>query len=375
MDPFTNSLNSQMQMLGIVGNSQETDDAAQALSKLSLQMGNNFSMKLVSNNNDTTNSTERELPNDINSLKNLLALRIRYTRPKQGGYWEFNDVPNDVKFLQDSIKFIDKHCISEGEYQVQQKFAGIPAKSNSYNKYLLPLEMEPKELDLEFGTRFYNHFSYKYLREQLIELVKSSKYDYLANIIESHRLKGQSIPESWIIYPGNRSLTEIDYIKFYDIMDLKFKEWILEYCLSNKFIRDLCLVNSELTTFETLRLIVNNQDISFQIKLLIDILIENSGSDDYLVETNGFLPYLTYVEHLQHAIISSIPNCENPWRTSMLLVLIIRGMIKFPLLLSEFQVKLHEFLIKYPDFTLGQLADFLRQNNMPNLDNIQRIMN
>jgi hypothetical protein len=341
------------------------DEFSDQLANLSLKVNNNLKLKIVENNNVSTQPND--LPNDIDLLKNMLEMRVKYTRPKHGEYWEFNNIPNDVNYLQECIRFIDTHCVKNEENNVRDN-------SKYYNKYLEPLEMTAKELDLEFGTRFYNHFSFKFLRNELNKYILNSKYDYLNNILVKNRKKGMTINKEWIIYPNNKLLNDYDYIKFYDKMDDVFKEWILEYCISNKYIYNLC-INSKKNTFQILEIIVNEQNISFQIKLLIDVLIENLGSEEYLNNNSGYLTYLTYVEHLQYAIESSIPKCENPYKTAMLLIIVFKGMRKFPNLLNEFQIKLQEFLTLYPNFTLGQLANYLKDNNMPDVGGFQRITN
>lgn len=349
-----------MQMLDINTNEQHGRDSAMK----TLRIGNNFSMTMVSASQSSNGMEADPLPHDIESLKNLLSMRIKYTRPKQGGYWEFKDVPSDVNFLQNCIRFIDKNCATGAE--------SIPS-DDYYNKILAPLEMSARELDAEFGFRFYNHFSHKVLRKELVKMVKSSSYGFLTNILMTRRLQGKEVPKSWRIYPSNEYLRQKDYIRFYDKMDTVFKEWILDYCISNVYVRDSCMDPLN-TTYDALLLIETNQDVSFQLKLLLDILIENSGANEHLTDSNNFLPYLTYVDHLEQAIQSSIPVCENPYRTAMLLMLVTRGMVKFPELLSEFQIRLKEFLSKYPDFTLGQLVDYLKRNNLPNVGNLQRLL-
>lgn len=371
MDSLTNSLNSQMQMLELDKNSKTNEsihDTNQTLSKLTLQVNNNFSMKLLKDNN--YNIKDKDLPNDINSLKNLLEMRIKYTRPKEGKYWEFTNIPNDVKYLQDVIRFIDKHCIKEDGNDITT----LKKEKTSYEKYLLNLELSPEQLDLEFGTRFYNHFSFNFLVEELINLIESSNVSYLSNLIRNKRLKGEIIPNSWIIFPHNLNLTQNDYIRYYDIMDENLKNWILNYCIIDKYHRSLFSNNSDkFSTFEILLNLINSQNKSLQIRTLINILIENIGSEEYLNQENGFLPYITYIAHLQHAIINSIPNCQNPFRTIFILMIVIKGMIKYPILLNEFSEKIEEFLTKFPDFTLSELAEFLKKNNMNNINGIQRI--
>lgn len=372
MDSLTNSLNSQMRMLEINKNSkidESINDTNQTLSKLTLQVNNNFSMKFIENDNDN-NIDGENLPNDINSLKNLLEMRIKYTRPKQGKYWEFTNIPNDVKYLQDAIRFIDKHCIKEDENNITKS----KKEKTAYDKYLLNLELTPEQLDLEFGTRFYNHFSFNFLIEELINLIESSNVSHLSNLIRNKRIKGQVIPNSWIIFPNNLSLTQNDYIRYYDIMDENFKNWILNYCIIDKYHRNLFSINNdEISTFEILLNLINSQNKSLQIRTLINILIENIGSEEYLNQDNGFLPYITYIAHLQHAIINSIPNCQNPFRTIFILMIVIKGMVKYPILLNEFSEKIEEFLTEFPDFTLSELAEFLKKNNMNNINGIQRI--
>lgn len=372
MDAFTNSLNSQMRMLELNGQ-QEVQNKDP--SKLALQVNNNYSLEFVSTGgNGPASSFEGDpLPNDVESLKNLLAMRIKYTRPKQGGLWELNNVPDDVNFLQNCIRFIDKNHATGNEFNMLQNQEPL-SERNYYDRFLEPLEMTAKELDTEFGFRFFNHFSHKVLRKELVKIVKSSEYDYLANVLSYKRVPGEAVPKSWRIYPRNEALRQIDYIRYYDTMDANFKEWILNYCISNVYTRELCM-NSSQTTYDILNTIERSQNVSFQLKLLIDILIENSGSDEYLSDEDNFLPYLTYVDHLEMAIKTSIPSCKNPYRVAMLLLLVIRGMTKFPQLLSEFQIRLEEFLTKYPDFTLGQLGDFLKQNHLPNVGGVQRLLN
>ena len=373
MDPFTNSLNSQLQMLDI--NQKRANIEESDLNQLSIQFNDNFTVRTPSttvNSNSVANTISTsdisdDLPNDVNVLRNLLEMRIKYTRPQTGGYWEFNNVQNDVNYLKECIRFIDKHC---AEAQITER----TRNSKEYDEYLEPLEMTAKELDLEFGTRFYNHFSFAAIKKELIETVESSNMDYLANILKYYRAPGRAIVKSWEVYPNNKLLTRADYIKFYDKMDAIFVEWILEYCITSKQLYEQC-TQKRASTFELLKYIENVQDVSFQIKLLIDILVQNTGADDYLNESEGFLPYLTYVEHLQQAIESSLPKCKNPYRTAMTLVLVVRGMLRFPHLLQKFQSKLEDFLVTYPDFTLGQLAHFLESNNFPNVTGKPRISN
>ncbi|ODQ49351.1 hypothetical protein PICMEDRAFT_100392 [Pichia membranifaciens NRRL Y-2026] len=367
MDGFADSLNSQMRMLDINKSQQHGIDPTVK----ALQIGNNFSIKMVSDNNSplTTGDHADPLPNDVESLKNLLSLRIRYTRPKQGGYWEFEDVPSDVSFLQNCIRFIDKNCATVTESDLN----ALQLSDDNYDKILAPMEVDAKELEAEFGFRFYNHFSHKFLRKELVKMVKSSRYNFLANLLTMKRQQGEPVPMSWRMYSNSDYLRPKDYIRFFDKMDRVFKEWILDYCISNVYVRDSCMdpLNS---TYDVLLLIERNQNISFQLKLLIDILIENSGANEHLTDSNNFLPYLTYVDHLEQAIQNSMPACKNPYRTAMLLMLVTRGMAKFPQLLSEFQIRLSEFLSKYPDFTLGQLVDYLKQNNLPNVGNMQQLL-
>lgn len=401
MDPYTNSLNSQLQMLEINQRRVNQDQLTSGVNQLSIQFNDNFSIKttptptppstaMTTYNNSSNNGFEEDLPNDINTLRNLLEMRVKYTRPKTGGYWEFNNIQNDVNFLKDCIRFIDKHCAEaqsqspagQSQLPTQKQIQGsaqssrVSTVSKQYYEYLEPLEMTAKELDLEFGIRFYNHFSFTAIRKQLIETVESSNMEYLAKVLKQYRAPRQAIIKSWEIYPNNKLLTKADYVKFYDRMDSVFKEWILEYCITSKELYQQCLQKrATSTTYELLKFIESVQDVSFQIKLLIDILVQNTGGDDYLNESEGFMPYLTYVEHLQQAIECSLPECENPYRTAMMLVIIIRGMMRFPHLLQEFQLKLEKFLITYPNFTLGELAHFLQSNNFPNVSGMPRISN
>lgn len=378
MDPYTNSLNSQLHMLDL-GNA----DSQQQQLQLQLQnqpheeqqINEGFLQLTLQGNgngnyeNNSNCQNDGNLPNDLISLKNLLQMRIKYTRPKHGGYWEFQDVPDDVNYLQDCIRFIDKHCIEPNEENPYKSVDNRQIKSlrkSYYKKYLEPLEMEPDELDMEFNIRFFNHLSFKSVRDELIEIVKTSKYDYLLNILIYRRAKGQVIPKSWEIYPNNKSISQKDYILFFDKMDDLIKEWLLEYCIIDRPIRNICSDNLK-TTYDVLQILVEQQNISYQIKVLIDMLIQNAGSEDYLNADHGFLPYLTYIDHIQTAIETSIPKCNNPYRTAMLLILVIKGMIKFPMLLEEFQVRLEEFLTIHPDFTLGELSEFMKQYNMPNI--------
>lgn len=374
MDSLTDSLNSQLQMLEINSNDTQSRETVDQLSNLSLQVNNNLAMKIV----NAQNERDSYLPNDINALKSLLSMRIKYTRPKSGGVWEFDTVPNDVKYLQECIKFIDKHGESKGETGIQDfgknnvlshksTHLGRPerlTKSLYYEEFLQPLEMSCMSLDDEFGIRFYDHLSFRYLRNELITFIKESKYSYLSHLIECPRRKGGEITQSWIIYPQNKCLTYNDYIIFYDRMDDVLKEWLLKCSIPHKYVYDLD-VDATITTYDMLAMLVNKQNVSFQIKLLIDLLVENSGSEEYINQRSGFLPYLTYIDHLQHAIETSIPKCNNPYRTAMLLLLVVRGMVHFPDLLEEFQVRLSDFLVSCPDFTLGQLSQYLQDNGMP----------
>lgn len=384
MDSFTNSLNSQLQMLAIAEQQQQQQQQQHnqqqqqrynqyhhqhAIQQLHRHNEDQFStaLNLTNNSTNTMLTSTSELPNDLNMLKTMLEMRVKYTRPKHGEYWEFNNIPNDVRYLQECIKFIDANCIHE-EIEVDV------SDYDAYAKYLEPLEMYPKELDLEFGTRFYNHYSFKFIRDELIKFIESSNMDYLSNILKHARQKGQKVDDSWIIFPDNKELTEFDYIKFYDTMDDYFKEWVLEYCISDLKIYEVCSMNKKLTTFQVLELLINQQNLSKQLMLLINVIVENSGSEEYLNLNDGFLKYFTYVEHLQVAIETSIPNCENPYRTIMLLMIILNGMKNFPKLMKAFSGKIYEFLLQYPNFTLSELIEFLKVSKMPNLKKFHNVV-
>lgn len=338
MDPFTNSLNSQLQMLDI-----------------------NENQTIINNNTIITQlpppSTNDDLPNDLNLLKDILLMRVKYTRPKQGGYWEFNNVPNDINYLKDCIKYIDNNCTRIEENEI----------SIGYKEFLEPLEMTSEELDYEFNIKFYEYLPFESIRDEIIKLIENSKYDYLTNLIKFDRKINENVKNSWIIFQGNNYLNIKDYTLFYDRMDQNLKEWILDYCDINDEIYYKCQSN-ELTTFKTFEIIINLQNKSNMIKLLIDKIIEIKGSEEFIDLKKGFLTYLTYIEHLQISVEKCLPKCKNPYRTTFLLILLFKGLNKFTLLSEKFQSKLENFLNLYPDFTLGELSTFLERNNFPQLN-------
>lgn len=171
MDPFTNSLNSQLQMLDI-----------------------NENQTIINNNTIITQfsppPTNDDLPNDLNLLKDILLMRVKYTRPKQGGYWEFNNVPNDINYLKDCIKYIDNNCTRIEENEI----------SIGYKEFLEPLEMTSEELDYEFNIKFYEYLPFESIRDEIIKLIENSKYDYLTNLIKFDRKINENVENSWIIF-------------------------------------------------------------------------------------------------------------------------------------------------------------------------------
>lgn len=358
---FTESLNSQLSMLGLDNRNEKTpDELSNQLTTISLHQhgeGQRYGQNIQTPPQSSINNGELQLPNDANTLRKMLETRMKYTRPQVGEIWEFNIYTDDIRYLKDCIQFIDNHC-----------------QNRYYMEYLSPLEMEPDELDQEFNVRFYNHFSFKVVREELIEQIRLSKYDFLSNLVMFRRSPGDSVPKSWFIYLGNKRLTESDYIRYYDVMDQKMREWILNYCVDNNQIRERA-ETLKMTTYDLLDVIANGQNLSYQVKLLIDLLNNHEGREDYL--SKGFLPYLTYVEHLQESIEKSIPKCENPYKTAFLLMAILKGMAAYPALLNSFEPRLEEFLYTYPNFTLGEVSTFLQKYNMPNLKEfeVKRILN
>lgn len=360
MSYFTESLNSQLSMLGL-DNRNEKPPNELVNHQLSIRQEGQRQRYLQEQTQTPPHSrltdSDSQLPDDVNTLKSMLETRMKYTRPQVGEVWEFNVYTTDIRYLKDCIQFIDNHC-----------------QNRYYMEYLAPLEMEPDELDQEFNVRFYNHFSFKAVREELIEQIRVSKYNYLSNLVLFRRSPGDSVPKSWFIYTDNKRLTESDYIRFYDVMDQKMIEWILRYCVDNNYIRERA-ETLKMTTYDLLDVISNGQNVSFQVKLLIDLLNNHEGREDYL--SKGFLPYLTYVEHLQESIEKSIPKCKNPYKTAFLLMAIFKGMTAYPNLLNSFEPRIEEFLYTYPNFTLGELSTFLQKYDMPNLKEfeIKRILN
>lgn len=354
MSAFTNSLNSQLRMLSIDGQLENPNESLN-LGQLSL-----------SNLPDGEAPSNDKLPNDLNLLKSMLEMRIRYTRPRHGGEWEFSNIPNDIRYIQEIIRFIDANCAQDANIHNTQNLV-----SNSYKKYLQPLEILPEELDSEFGIRFYPYLSFKSVRGQLIKQIKASQYEFLSGLLEFPRDERKSIHTSWIIYPKNSKLSIEDYNVYYNRMDDNLKEWLMNYCITDKSTYGLCQ-EPQLTSFDVLFRIVSMQNQSYQIKSLIEMIVTNSGSEGYLKDDN-FLTYLTYVDHLQSAIETSFPKCLNPYKCAMNLMFILKGMSKYPELMQQFQVVIHQFLNEYPNFTLGDLTKFLQDRNMPNIGGLLKI--
>lgn len=319
---------------------------------------------------------DNKLPDDIISLQKLLELRIKYTRPQQGGYWNFQIV-NDVSYLKNCIKFIDDNCMKNSNAlsnfgpNTEHHLAGSAnyndsSSSRGYLDYLEILEMTIEEIDAEFNVKFYPYLSFKFVKNEMINLMKNSRFEYLSKLISLKRPLGNKITKSWVIYPNNKIVRMNDYIKFYDLMDVRLQEWIYEKCLIDSQTKDLCVKENFSTVYEMLEMIEKSQNVSEQIILLINKIngdrdgASDSSGDEYL--SDGYLPYLTYIDHLQTAIESSFPNCENAYKTSTLLMLATRGMKqRYPQLYSVFKIKLSEFLDKNPNFTLGDLSDFINE--------------
>lgn len=233
-----------------------------------------------------------------------------------------------------------------------------PRNVNKYYKLI-----NSKDLDMILNVRFKKYLNYNKVFDEIIRNLKITPgFEHLSNLFINN------IPleftEEWKLpLLNNDKISQIQLRQYYNEMDKVCKEWIIDYSFQDDqdMKKKLQGIKNEIsTTSELIRYIIKNQDKSVQIQELLLLIINRQGSNEYL--EGGFLPYITYMDHLSMAIEGAFENCSNPYRTILMLQIAVQGMT--PVMLEVFGGKLSEFLKRYPDFSMYELAEFLRENQI-----------
>lgn len=250
------------------------------------------------------------------------------------------------------------------------------------NDSTVPKKTEPKpvltkklalisaeELDkMVGGVQFKIYMNYKLVKNTLIANLEMNDGNLVNIFLKPIPRNVLEFTPDWII---DQQVSFKDHLDHYQSMNIVCMEWLCNYAISSNTelqnrIREAINTNLKLDTFHLLDLIVSKQNLTSRLSQLLAYVVNLEDSEQHA--RNGYLAYVTYMQHVEENISAlgspsgDFQGCKDPFRTITMLQMAIRKMDTS--MFNRFLPYVGELLYRYPDFTMGQFSQFLKEKHL-----------